>query len=226
VASGRTENRPDGARDRTYSLDGDFTVATAEGLLEGDFTVATTPGYVEAEELVDTGEAPAGVADNVFKAAMRVLPSGVVLATTRVDGRPWGLTISACCSISADPPQILISLRSTTISCREIVRSGRFGVSILGVEQKQLAEHGSAVGVAKFIDEFCETGGDCETLGSPMVADALFHLDCAVSATYAVSDHHLIVGLVTGAVAPSASDRRGPLLYFDRRFWSLGSRLE
>jgi len=225
MASGETESRAERARYRTYSLDGDFTVATAEGALEGDFTVATVPGYIETDELADFGEAPAGVAENVFKAAMRVLPSGVVMVTTRVGGRPWGLTISACCSLSAEPPQILVSLRSTTISAQEILQSERFGVSILAAEQKVLAERGSAVGVAKFIDEFCETGGDCETLGSPMISGALFHLDCAVAGTYEVSDHLLIVGLVVGAMA-SASDPRPPLLYFDRRFWSLGSQLE
>lgn len=212
---------------RSYSLDGDFTVAAAAGSLDGDFTVATVPGYIETDEVLsEVVEAPKGVNQDAFKAAMRVLPSGVVMVTSRVNGRPWGLTISACCSLSADPPQILISLRSTTISCREILGSNRFGVSILAAEQKVLAERGSAAGVAKFVDEFCETGGDCEALDSPMISGALFHLDCEVAGNYAVSDHHLIVGLVLRAIARASDDPPQPLLYFDRRFWNLGSHLE
>jgi flavin reductase ActVB len=208
---------------RSYSLDGDFTVAEAAGSLDGDFTVATVAGFIEAGDVV---EAAKGIDQDAFKAAMRVLPSGVVMVTTRVNGRPWGLTISACCSVSADPPQIVISIGSRTTSCREILGSNRFGVSILAADQKELAERGSIVGLAKFVDEFCETRGDCEALDSPMISGALFHLDCEVAGDYPVSDHHLIVGLVHRAIARASGESPQPLLYFDRRFWNLGSQIE
>jgi flavin reductase ActVB len=149
-----------------------------------------------------------------------------VIVTTRINGRPWGLTISACCSVSADPPQIVVSLGSTTTSCKEILQSERFGVSILAARQKELAERGSAVGVAKFVDEFCESCGDCEALDSPMISGALFHLDCALAGEHPVSDHHLIVGLVLRAIARTSDDPPQPLLYFDRRFWNLGSQVK
>lgn len=213
-------------RRRTYSLGGDFIVATDEGSLEGDFTVATVTGHVEPAEIVSEQPSPDGVDRNAFRAAMRVLPSGVVMVTTRVEGRPWGLTISACCSLTLEPPQILISLRSATVSCEEILDSGGFGVSILTAEQKTLAERGAAVGAAKFVDEFCETDGNCDVLGSPMIAGALFHLDCAIAAHYPVGDHELIIGLVQGAVARAEDGTAQPLLYFDRRFWTLGDQLE
>jgi flavin reductase ActVB len=207
---------------RSYSLDGDFTVAEAAGSLDGDFTVATVAGFIETSGVVEAK----GIDQDAFKAAMRVLPSGVVMVTTRVNGRPWGLTISACCSLSADPPQIVISVGSSTTSCEEILASGYFGVSILAAEQKELAERGSTVGVAKFVDEFCETDGDCEALDAPMISRALFHLDCEVAGDYPVSDHHLIVGFARRAIARASGEAPQPLLYFDRRFWNLGSQIE
>ena len=57
---------------------------------------------------------------DTFKAAMRTLAGGVVIVTTRVEDRPWGLTISSCTSLTLDPPQILISLRASATSSREI----------------------------------------------------------------------------------------------------------
>ncbi|MGH2970263.1 MAG: flavin reductase family protein, partial [Solirubrobacteraceae bacterium] len=71
----------------------------------------------DGRQVLTGGEAAA------FKAAMRVLAGGVVMVTTRVDGRPWGLTISSCCSLSAEPPQLLVSLGSQTVTCREVLSS-------------------------------------------------------------------------------------------------------
>jgi len=158
--------------------------------------------------------------DQAFRAAMSVLAAGVVMVTTWQDGRPWGLTISACCSVTVDPPEIMISVRSTTVSCRTLLEDRRFGVSILSAAQKPLAEFGSAVGAAKFVDDYCD---DLNELESPMIADALCHLDCAVSLHQNVGDHTLVVGRVLHVVHPQATpENPEPLLYFNRNFWNLG----
>jgi flavin reductase (DIM6/NTAB) family NADH-FMN oxidoreductase RutF len=177
-------------------------------------------GHVEVGDGLEFGS---DVDDEAFKAAMRVLAAGVVMVTTWFEGRPWGLTISSCCSVTVEPPQILISLRSSSVSCREINRGRRFGVSILGARQKPLAELGAAVGVAKFIDDYCN---DQEALRSPMIEGALYHLDCSVASTHSVGDHSVIIGRVLNVVfAPRGATDRDPLLYFDRSFWTVGRQL-
>jgi flavin reductase ActVB len=188
--------------------------------LAGDFTVDTVIGRVETDSfLVDEGYPV--VDEELFKSAMRALPAGVVMVTVRIDRRPWGLTISSCCSLTLRPPQILISLRLATESAKAILRDRRFGVSVLAADQRPLAEHGAAPGVAKFIDEYC-VGADCEPVASPIVSGALFHLDCRVADTHQVGDHMLFVGLVERAESSRTEDDRQPLLFFDRRFWQLG----
>jgi len=188
--------------------------------VELDGSLHVVSGYYEvAEELA----APQPqVPDEAFKAAMRALAAGVVMVTTWHESRPWGLTISACCSVSVDPPQILISLRSSTVSCRSILRDRRFGVSILGERQKSLAELGSAVGAAKFVDDYCHDRGHDE---SPMIADALYHLDCEVESFNEVADHTVIVGHVLNVVYSPVETEYTPLLYFNRAFWSLGNEI-
>jgi flavin reductase len=191
--------------------------------LDGDFTVHQVAGYLEPSDPVPPPGAP--VEGEVFKLAMRALAAGVVIVTTRLDGRPWGLTISSCCSLTLEPPQIVVGLRSESVSCQQILASRRFGVSILAADQKDLAERGAAVGVAKFMDEET-TAPDGEELRSPGVSGALFHLDCSVAGHYAVSDHELMVGLVHhGTAAQPESPASSPLLYFDRQFWAMGDRL-
>jgi flavin reductase len=191
--------------------------------LDGDFTVHVVAGYLEPNDPAPHPGEP--VEREVFKLAMGALAAGVVIITTRLDGRPWGLTISSCCSLTLEPPQIVVGLRSDSVSCHQILASGRFGVSILAAEQKALAERGAAVGVAKFMDEEM-TSPDGEELRSPWVSGALFHLDCSVAEHHAISDHELVVGYVHHGTAslPDTSASQ-PLLYFDRQFWAVGDRL-
>jgi flavin reductase ActVB len=189
--------------------------------LAGDYTVEAVAGRVEeADVLLDPASGPC-VDEDVFKAAMRVLPAGVVMVTTRVDGRPWGLTISSCCSLTLRPPQILVWLRLATASAQAILADGRLGVSLLASSQRPLAERGAASGVARFIDEYCDglKGGPVQ---SPIVSGSLYHLDCRVTDCHRVGDHMLFIGLVEHAVSPAGNAEKRPLLYFDRRFWQLG----
>jgi flavin reductase ActVB len=195
--------------------------------LDGDFTVIMVPGRVEAD--MRPNEPDEGVAVDLFRQAMRQLPGGVVMVTTRISGRPWGLTISSCCSMTAKPPQILISLQGRTASCQQILRDRRFGLGILGSGHRSLAELGAKPGAAKFIDEYCADDGRTR-LPSPIIAGALCHLDCRVAHTHGVGDHHLIIGVVEDVVAvedeaaeADSSTRRTPLVYFDREFWTLGA---
>src|ERR1700759_3462554 len=97
-----------------------------------------------------------GALKAAYLESMRRLPTGVVLVISKVSGRPWGLTVSACCSASVEPPLLVVSVGSATVTARSIRREGRFGVAILEHENLALAEFGSAKGVAKFIDELCE----------------------------------------------------------------------
>jgi flavin reductase (DIM6/NTAB) family NADH-FMN oxidoreductase RutF len=114
--------------------------------IELDGSVHTVGGSIEATDALLADARPA-LDDEAFKAAMRVLAAGVVMVTSRRDGRPWGLTISSCCSLTLDPPQMLVSLGSATVSCRSILEQRRFGISILAARQKELAQLGAAVGV-------------------------------------------------------------------------------
>src|SRR5213595_4294500 len=89
-----------------------------------------------------------------FTSAMSALASGVVLVTCRVDGRPWGMTVTAFASVSADPPTVLVSLGSDTRGARAIRAARRFGVSVLAEEQLAVARRGAKRRAAKFIEAF------------------------------------------------------------------------
>jgi flavin reductase ActVB len=180
-------------------------------------------GYVEADPAFAPPQQVSTVDEETFKSAMRALAGGVVMVIARKDDRLWGLTISACCSISAQPPQVLISLADDA-SCRDaIVETGRFGLSVLRDNQKDLAELGAVPGGPKYVDVFCQDNDPGSN--ATMIAGALVHVECVVDRVVEVSKHTLFIGNVEEVV--SRVDREGgPLLYFNRTFYELGGPLE
>ncbi|MCL6445301.1 MAG: flavin reductase family protein [Alicyclobacillus sp.] len=153
-----------------------------------------------------------------FKEAMGRLASGVSVVTTEVDGRPWGLTVSACCSISMAPPLILVSLATNTVSARAILEQGKFGVSILAEDQLDVGRAGSKAGAPKFFDEYVEQH-EFSVYG---VENALAQICCTVYQSVVAGDHTIFLGNVESV---KLGEFRQPLLYFNRSFRELGRAL-
>ena len=105
-----------------------------------------------------------------------------------------------------------------------MLETRRFGLSILRVGQKPLAELGAVPGGPKEVDAFSESRDGAVT----MIAGALAHLDCAVDHTFPISDHVLVIGNVEHAISVPAEELEepGPLLYFNRIFHALGDAVE
>jgi flavin reductase (DIM6/NTAB) family NADH-FMN oxidoreductase RutF len=160
-------------------------------------------------------KAPARASASDFRDAMSVLATGVVLVTNRLDGRPWGTTVSAFASVSDDPPTILVSLGSETATARAIEAGGSFGVSILGRRHAAVARHCSTRGAAKFVERFADRPDNGR---SPSIADALAHLDCDVAERVRVADHTLFVGRVRDVRVAAGGE---PLVYFRRAYRTL-----
>jgi len=151
-----------------------------------------------------------------FTHAMSALAAGVVIVTCSVDGRPWGMTVTAFASVSTDPPTILVSLGSESIGARAISATDLFGVSILAEDQLPVAHYGSAPGAPKFLERFVAPRDAASA--SPPVAGALAHLDCEVAETVRVADHTLFVARVRAALAAHPG---APLLYHRRAYRTL-----
>jgi flavin reductase (DIM6/NTAB) family NADH-FMN oxidoreductase RutF len=146
-----------------------------------------------------------------FAEAMSWLAGGVAVVTCSRDGRPWGTTVTAVASVSADPPTVLVSLASTASSVDAIAAGGRFGLSILEQSQQIVARYCSKPGAPKFLEPFTREPRS----ESPMIAGALAHLDCELVEQLEVGDHTVFFGHVLEA----RSARSGtPLLYFHRDY--------
>lgn len=160
-----------------------------------------------------------------IRPAMRALASGLVVVTAWVDDRPWGMTVTACCSLTADPPRVLVSLRSDTLIARTVLEQDTFGVNVLARNQQDVARAGSTPGAAKYLDDYCapEAAAGVGARHAPSVVGALATLQCTVHRQVEVGDHSVFIGDVHDCCTPHEVGE--PLLYFDRSYRQIGEEL-
>jgi flavin reductase ActVB len=148
-----------------------------------------------------------------FRAAMARFAAGVVVVTTLDDGGvPRGFTASSFCSVSMNPPLVLVCLANSADSFAAFASCRHFAVSVLGPEHGPLAQQFATKGADKFAsDGLSRTPG-----GLPAVAGALVELDCEMHARHRAGDHTILVGRVLGARMGAGAGT--PMVYYERSF--------
>jgi len=76
---------------------------------------------------------------DAFLAAMRLVASTVTVVTTDGAAGKAGATISAFTSLSADPPSVLVCLRSDSRIARAVAKNGGFCVNVLSEDGVEVA---------------------------------------------------------------------------------------
>ena len=149
-----------------------------------------------------------------FRRVLSQFASGVTIVTT-CDGeqRPTGLTASAFCSVSLDPPLILICVDHKSQSFPHLRESGRFAINILNQGHEQLSRRFASTRLDKFDGVAFALG----TLGVPLIDTALAFLECRTVSAHVEGDHTIFVGRVE-SVGVGEGD---PLLYFRGRYHQL-----
>jgi len=135
-----------------------------------------------------------------------------VITTVDRDARPWGFTASAFCSLSLDPPLILVCLDQKADSHATFASAGHFAVSILASHQQSLAARFATKGMEKFVGISTEPGQETT---SPLIPEAVVHLECHMHQRIAVGDHTILIGEVMRAAVNESVE---PLVYHARQY--------
>lgn len=153
-----------------------------------------------------------------FRTAMGRFPSGVTVATAREDdGTPRGFTANAFCSVSENPPLILVCLAETADSHRAFSGCERFAVSVLRADQADVARLFATRGAEKFAGDRLRLSAH----GLPVVDGAVCVLECTVHDRHPAGDHSIVVGRVERLAVAGGE----PLLYHDSTFRNLPGSL-
>ena len=141
--------------------------------------------------------------------------TGVAVITTRdVDGKPYGLTANALCSVSLTPPLLLVCVDKGAESHPAFERSRLFAVNVLALGHEELSRRFAVSGGDKFVDVPHRFG----TTGVPLLEDVLAVVECRVVAVHEAGDHTIYIGEVEHLEASEGD----PLLFFRGHYRRLG----
>jgi flavin reductase (DIM6/NTAB) family NADH-FMN oxidoreductase RutF len=128
------------------------------------------------------------------------------VVTTKNGSTDEGMTVSAFCSVSLDPPLVLICIEKNASAYKALTTAAGFVVNILAASQEQIARRFSIVD----IDRFEGVGYSRSQNGFAVLDDVLGVIECATIAMHEAGDHTIIVGEVEAARAQTGT----PLLYY------------
>jgi flavin reductase (DIM6/NTAB) family NADH-FMN oxidoreductase RutF len=150
-----------------------------------------------------------GVSFQEFRDAFSAVPTPVSVVTAVKDGKAHGTTVSAFCSLSADPPLVMLGLERSSDLLKLIRETRRFGVNVLSTGQEQIALACARKGPDKFAAIPWHYADDL-----PRLDDGASWLACRLEAELPGGDHVIVVGLITACEAST----RTPLVYLRRQF--------
>ena len=142
-----------------------------------------------------------------FRAILGRFASGVTILTVRdASGRDHGMTVSAFCSLSLDPPLVLACIDRAADMFRVLPDAAHFGISILAEGQEALSRRFAELPSGRFDG----IGYSRAESGVVLLDDALAHLECRQVARHDGGDHTIHIGEVEWVT----SGQGRPLLYY------------
>ncbi len=151
------------------------------------------------------------VSKDEFRSALSKFASGVTVVTTKdIKGNYFGITVSAFCSVSLDPPLVLICIDKKTGSHHALAESRSFVVNFLREDQQKLSQHFAS----PVPDKFSGINYQESIRGLPVLPDSLAVLECRLIYSYDGGDHTIFVG----EVERTSISEGNPLIYFQGQY--------
>ena len=131
-----------------------------------------------------------------FKAGMRCLASGVTIITTIHEGQRAGLTATAVCSLSVEPPQLLVCVSHKAEAHDIIHRGSVLCVNLLARQHRTLASCFAGQTGVSGAARFAQGTWSSLRTGAPVLDDAVASFDCLVAERVESATHSIFIGRV------------------------------
>lgn len=143
-----------------------------------------------------------------FLQAMRRLTATVTIVTKAHEGGAIGMTATAVCSLTTDPPAVLACINRCASICQWLVPGEPFCVNLLASTHAAIASE--FAGRSPVEQRFDHGRWERDENGPPFLHDALCNLFCEVDLATIYGTHTILVGRVFGVRLPETTE---PLLY-------------
>jgi flavin reductase (NADH)/flavin reductase/chlorophenol-4-monooxygenase component 1 len=153
-----------------------------------------------------------------FRDAMSRVASSVSIVSTDGPHGLAGFTCSAVCSVTDEPPTIMVCINRKSAANAIIKANGVLCVSSLGADQVELSQMFAGVGRVPMNERFAAPHWSVLATGAPYCTASRVALDCRVADVREVGTHSVILAEVL--FAAHAGDGE-PLIYHSRNYATL-----
>lgn len=151
--------------------------------------------------------------DRIFRNAMGKFATGVTVVTTKLGEEIHGMTANAFMSVSLDPKLVLVSVDHRATMKHYIENSGKFAISFLNQEQRDLSVYfAGQINETREIDFYW-------LQEMPTIKDALVNIVCDLHEAIDAGDHTLFIGKVIDLEIRDGD----PLTFFQGKYRELGN---
>jgi len=151
-----------------------------------------------------------------FKQAMRQCAGAVALVTVGAkQGKRTGLTVTSACSLSDDPPSLIVCVNRNASAHARIRADGAFAINFLHQEHALLALTFSGQKGVNGDDRFAFGQWTTGITGAPILEDAVAAFDCVLAQEFETKTHSVFVGEVRNVLHTAEA---APLIYLRSGF--------
>jgi steroid delta-isomerase-like uncharacterized protein len=159
---------------------------------------------------------PVGEPDpELMKGFNRQFVTGVTVVSTMDGDRPRGLAVNAYCSISLDPPLIMVCVQRTSSTWPALLRATHLGVNVLARDQQGVV----TVFASKDPDKFARIDSRPGPHGSPLIDGCAAMLEAEIQERFQAKTHTIFVCRVRHAEV----NDEAPMVYMAGQFFDGGN---
>lgn len=151
-----------------------------------------------------------------FRTAMARLGAAVNVITTDGPGGRAGFTASAVCSVSDEPPSLLVCLNRSASVYETFKRNAVLCVNVLGAGHQAISNLFG--GKTSMEERFAAASWHVGVSGSPIMAQAGVSFDCRLRQITEVGTHDI---LICEVLEIHSSQQADSLIYFNRQYHEL-----
>ena len=134
------------------------------------------------------------VTSELFRKGMRRLPACVNVITTTNNGDPVGCTATAVCSLSDDPPSLVVCLNEQSETGNAVLRAEKFCVNICAPDDLAVSQRFAVSGISS--EKFNIGTWDKTPSGLLRLTSAVAAFDCELSQSMKFGTHYAIIGTI------------------------------
>ncbi|MPY80112.1 MAG: flavin reductase [Actinophytocola sp.] len=149
-----------------------------------------------------------------FVAGMRNAATGVTVVATDGHAGRFAQTVSAMCSVSADPPTLVVCVNRRSPVVDALATNAVFSVNVLAADQVHVSDTFAGRPSRGQPYDFGCASWTTLTTGAPVLVGAAATFDCRLVDTVDSGTHRLVLG----AVDKAAQRTVDPLIYLAREY--------